>query len=115
MLAFQGVGDMLKPGVFVLVFHKRVVHVGIAKCLLTLVAEYRNVMGGSKRPSFHPIKAVRFDDIRIIPCDIVRARELLPALQEFYQVGQNISLLDLMPDPLVPTTPADPPRPTRRL
>lgn len=71
--------DALKPGIYILRLHSHVAYIGKAKCLITAVANMR-AMWGRPRSVDSPIPNVRFDSVTIIPCDLVRASAMLPAL-----------------------------------
>ena len=127
MLAIQTVDDILKPGIYLLTFRGRVVFVARAKCLLTVVAEHRVLLGKASAPSWHPLRRVQFDGIQIIPCAADRAAELLPALIDLYAPRYNVSPIPAGATTETSTVPPTsdlsavlaphlpPPRPTRRL
>lgn len=83
--------DVLKPGVFLLGLHGRVVYVGKARCMLVALANHitRNRVRNSIE--WLPIKSISFDNIEIIPCELVRAASLAAALITLYSPIHNRS------------------------
>jgi hypothetical protein len=78
------VGAMLKPGVYLLHFHDKVVYVGrSAHCMLSAIDQHRRHVG-KRVPEWYPLKGVRFDDVTVIPCAHDRQPELLEALNAYY-------------------------------
>lgn len=110
MLAITDIGDVLKPGIYLLTWRGKVVFVAKARCLLTVLTAHRQALG---QPSpFFP--RIRFDGIRIIPCAADRADALLPGLIDHYSPRYNRPRPSPAPEP-PPPPPSTPlhPRPRR--
>lgn len=71
---------VLRPGVFLLRRSERVVYIGKAKCLLIALAHHALRNRASKLPEWFPVRAINFDGVEVIPCDISRATDLHHAL-----------------------------------
>lgn len=77
---------MVKPGIYILTYQGRVVHVGRSKCMLTTIADHRSVYTGKdKLPSWFPIRHVTFDDFIIHPMPYNEAEDLVGELLHFYK------------------------------
>ena len=70
---------ILRPGVFLLWNHGRVVYIGKAKCLLAGIAIYRT-LNRANLPSWVPLHRIVFDKVEIVPCSVDRATSLAQAL-----------------------------------
>lgn len=103
-------GDMLKPGIYILTFGGRVVHIGRSKCMLTTIANHRTINGGAdKLPDWFPIKHVVFDDFTIHPMPYKEAGALVEALIDFHTPRHMA-----FQKPMFPHT-SEPPVITRRI
>ena len=106
--------DLLKPGVYLLKWHGKVVFVGKTKCLLAIVCAHRAANSGPRLPEWFPIKRIQFDAFETIACATDRASLLLPALIDLYQPVHNLYSKPSQPFALhVPST--SEPRLTRRI
>lgn len=95
---------VLRPGVFLLGSRGRVIYVGKARCILAALANHITRNRVKRSIDWFPIKSMVFDQIEIIPCDVVRASALATALISLYNPLHN--------QPPKPTTPAfSPPSP----
>jgi hypothetical protein len=74
------ISHILRPGVFLLRKGERVVYIGKAKCILIALAHHALRNRASKLPDWFPVRAIQFDGIEVIPCDISRATDLHRAL-----------------------------------
>jgi len=113
-----GIGDLLKPGVYALLWRGKFAFIGKSKCLLVSLAAHRAVCSGPRLPEWFPTKRVQFDDIKIIPCAPDRAALLLPAMIEMYKPPHNLHFKPItasLPAFQVPETDRDAPRITRRI
>ena len=72
--------EMLKPGVYRLSLHGRVVFVGRAKCMLAAIADHRSTCGSKRLPEWFPIKAVQFDSIEYFPMSYDRTKAFADGL-----------------------------------
>ena len=112
------IGDILKPGVYLLLRYGKVVFIGKAKCLLATIAAHRAACSGPRLPEWFPIQRVQFDDIQMIPCASDRAAKLLPALIAMHQPTHNIHSKPTLPQPTFQIPERDregAPRITRRI
>ena len=109
------IGDILKPGVYLLWWHGKVVFIGKTKCLLPILAAHRAANHGPRLPEWFPIKRIQFDDVEIIACAMDRASLLLPALIDLHQPTHNLHAKSKPPiHSHIPTQPSEP-RLTRRI
>jgi len=77
----QSATEMLGPGVYVLRFRGRVVHVGWAASVLEMVANHRRLWE-DKVPSWFPIKGYRFDSVEWRKCPAHQSKAALAELKE---------------------------------
>ena len=94
------IGDLLKPGVYLLLRYGKVVFIGKAKCLLASLAAHRAALSGPRLPEWFPTKRVQFDDMQFIACASDRAALLLPALIELHRPVHNIHNKPTAPLPI---------------
>lgn len=99
-------GDILKPGIYLLLHRGRVVHVGRAECMLNAIYHNRTVNNGPDRlPSWFPVKHVQFDDVRIHPIPYKATAALAQALTEFHRPhSQGFRTPEPLFDPVPPPT-----------
>ena len=112
------ISDLLKPGVYSLLWRGKIVFIGKAKCLLVALAAHRAVCSGPRLPEWFPTKRVQFDGMQVIPCASDRAALLLPALIAMHQPTHNIHSKPTLPQPTFQIPERDrgaAPRITRRI
>lgn len=81
--------EALKPGVYVLSWRGKVVHVGRAKCMLAAIADHRATNGQSV-PDWFPIRGVQFDSICIHPMSYDRTADFARALAELHHQHSRV-------------------------
>ncbi len=112
------ISDLLKPGVYSLLWRGKIVFIGKTKCLLVALAAHRAVVSGPRLPEWFPTKRVQFDGMQMIPCASDRAALLLPALIAMHQPTHNIHSKPTLPMPAFQVSRATEgaaPRITRRI
>lgn len=107
------ISDILRPGVFLLHNHGRIVYIGKAKCLLAGIAVYRAI-NRAKLPSWVTLHRIQFDRVEIIPCDTTRAIELQRALVSMHDPIHNRTRPEPTPSISIPPS-SHPSQPLRRL
>jgi hypothetical protein len=108
-------GDLLKPGVYALMWRGKFTYIGKSKCLLVALAAHRAVLSGPRLPEWFPTKRVQFDDIKIIPCAADRAARLLPALIDMHKPQHNLHVRPALPLPTFQAPDRPAPTITRRI
>lgn len=86
----HSIGDVLKPGVYLLAFREKIVFVGRSRCLLDAITGHRSVAVGPRMPEWFPIKGIHFDDVYIYPTSWDRTLSLMDALIEFHKPPHNV-------------------------
>lgn len=91
---FIPAGEMLKAGVYALLYRGRVVYIGKAKCMLVRVYSHRSLAGRKVIPRNLPTsaKGIKFDDCHIRPCSLDVVDELEREMIELYKPQFNIQL-----------------------
>lgn len=98
------VGDLLKPGVYVLYMHGRVMYIGRSKRLLMTLSMHWTVAHGPALPDWFPTKRVTFDDIAIYPMSYDLTLPLAQALIEFHRPSANLKPASSPPEPFLAAT-----------
>ncbi len=68
---FFGVSDVLRGGVYVLVWKGEVVYIGKSKCMVARIYAHRSLHRrhpGSDVPKWLKVKGIKFDEIHVKPC-----------------------------------------------
>ena len=104
VLDLVDMSDLLKPGVYLLSFHSRVVYVGRAKRLLPTIAMHWTVSHGPALPDWFPTKRVTFDDITVYPMSYDLTLPLAQALIEFHRPSANLKPASSPPEPFLAAT-----------
>lgn len=102
---FIPAGDILKSGVYALVFHGQVVYIGKSKCMLQRLYSHRNLSGNRANiPKWMPssVRGIKYDDVHIRPCSLDVIDELESEMINLYKPKLNINLKKPQP----PTGPA---------
>lgn len=106
------ISGVLRPGVFLLGNHDRVIYVGKARCILAALANHIVRNRVKRSVEWFPIRSMIFDRIEIIPCDVARATTLAAALITLYNPLHNqpapapkLRTFTLPPPHLDPQTP----------
>ncbi len=94
LAGFLPAGEMLKAGVYALMYKGRVVYIGKAKCMLVRVYSHRSLAGRKVIPRNLPTsaKGVKFDDCHIRPCSLDVIDELEREMIELYRPQYNTQL-----------------------
>ena len=108
----QGIGGILKPGVYLLSFREKIIFVGRSRCILSAIAGHRSLAVGPRMPEWFPIKGIHFDDVYIYPMAFERTLPIMEALIEFHKPPHNIYNKPVTPFP--PPKRTDLPPITRR-
>ena len=82
--------DILKPGVYLLGLHGRVVFVGRSHCMLMSIAAHRTAAKGPRLPEWFPIKGIIFDSLPLIATSYDRTLTLSQALIDFHKPTHNV-------------------------
>jgi hypothetical protein len=102
----QGIGGILKPGVYLLALREKIVFVGRSKCMLAAIAGHRSVAIGPRMPEWFPLKGILFDDAFIYPMSFDQTLPLMNALIEFHKPAHNAhdkpaTVLPIKPPPQI--------------
>lgn len=95
----QGIGGILKPGVYLLSFREKIVFVGRSRCLLAAIAGHRSIAVGPRMPEWFPIKGIHFDDVYIYPTSWNHTLDLMDSLIEFHKPPHNVHNKPVTPFP----------------
>jgi len=91
LAGFIGVGEILRSGIYALVWHGRVVYIGQSKKMLQRIYAHKNLVGKPKS-LFTSARGVRFDDVFICPCPIEKLDELEKEMINLYKPQYNVNL-----------------------
>lgn len=98
---FVGVGEILKSGVYALLWRGQVVYIGKSKSMLIRIYTHRSNSRG-KVPSWLPVKGITFDDVHIRPCHVDLLDELEYEMINLFKPRYNTQLKT--PGPARPPT-----------
>ena len=96
---FTSVSDILRSGVYALVYRREVVYVGQSKNMLVRIYSHRNAWGDKRRganrqmPSWCPVKGILFDEIFVLPCATDKLNDLEREMIARYRPWHNIKLV----------------------
>lgn len=95
LFGFFDASDMLKAGVYALVYRGEVVYIGKSKSMLGRVYTHRQVWRsrkGGKVPSWLPVKGILFDEVHIRPCRLEQLDTLEAEMIKLYKPRGNVQL-----------------------
>lgn len=93
---FEDVTNLLRGGVYALVYRGEVVYVGKSKTMLVRIYSHRSA-AGRRQPPWFPVKGIRFDEVHIQPCHPDRIDDLERRMIELYKPVYNVQLKSLGP------------------
>lgn len=105
------ISGILRPGVYILHHHSRVVYIGKARCLLAAICNHRLALTSATLARLFPHRRIPFDGIEIIPCAADRAIPLAAALITLHQPRYNLHPPRPLPTPVGLDRPPSPPTP----
>jgi len=91
LAGFIGVGEILRAGVYALVWRGRVIYIGKSKKMLVRIYSHR-ANKGKARNIFTSAKPFSFDDVFIRPCSLEVIDELERDLINLYRPKYNVAL-----------------------
>ncbi len=93
MEGFVEVTPILRAGVYALLYGGQVVYVGKAsKNMMTRIEAHRSLASRKQYPGWLPIKAVRFDEVYVLPCRIEDLDRIERGMIDLYRPRYNIQL-----------------------
>jgi GIY-YIG catalytic domain len=102
---FANVGEVLKSGVYALVYRGAVVYIGKSKVMLTRIYTHRSMYARSRKPlgSLPWLsKGIKFDDVWVRPCPSAKLDQLEYEMINRYKPKHNQLLKNGLPVPLTP-------------
>lgn len=120
---FVDVSEILRCGVYALLYRKKIVYVGQSKTMLMRIYRHRNGVGNSERA--RASGGITFDEVQVRPCRVELLDELERSLIAKYEPKYNVlhnsgwkvphdlkALLDTMqPGAVLLAALTDPPQP----
>lgn len=88
---FINASEILRSGVYALVWKGEVVYIGKSKAMLVRIYSHRSAARG-KSPSWLPVKGIVFDEVHIRPCSLAVIDELEYQMINLYKPKYNILL-----------------------
>lgn len=92
---FSNASEILRSGVYILVFRGQVIYVGKSKAMLARIYTHRNLYLSKRRgkaevPWWIPIPGIQFDEVHIRPCSLADLDELEAKMIELYKPKFNV-------------------------
>ena len=91
MPGFLAAGEILKSGVYALLYRGEVIYIGKSKSMLARIYSHKANARG-KAPAWMPVKGFIFDDIAIRPCHVDLLDELEYEMINLYKPRHNTLL-----------------------
>lgn len=88
---FIGVSEILRSGVYALVYRGAVVYIGKSKVMLGRIYTHRSQWGRKALP-WLPIKGILFDEVFVRPCTLDQIDELEYEMINLYKPRYNVML-----------------------
>ncbi len=102
---FTAIGQILRSGIYALVYRREVVYVGQSKTMLIRIYTHRNAWGdkrqGKRRqtPSWSPVKGILFDDVWVRPVAVDQLDAVEREMIAKYRPRYNQKLVPKIPLP----------------
>lgn len=94
---FTNASEILRSGVYILVYRGTVIYVGKSKAMLTRIYTHRNIYLSKRRgkaevPWWLPVPGIQFDEVHIRPCPLAQLDELEQSMIELYKPKYNVQM-----------------------
>jgi len=93
---FVNVSEVLRSGVYALVYRGEVVYIGQSRAMIVRVYSHRS-LARRQAPPWSPIKGVVFDEVHVMPCPVAQLDELEYDLINLYKPRGNTNLKHRLP------------------
>jgi excinuclease UvrABC nuclease subunit len=90
LAGFKAIGEILRSGVYALVWQGKVVYIGKSRKMLSRIYTHRSQAGKSKS-MFTSARGIRFDDVFICPCPLEKLDALEKDMIDLYKPRYNIN------------------------